>query len=165
MMGLTAMGLRMLGRVVIIVGGVLNALQIIPKCALILPVMKNISVMDEGECVDVPKVVGIHTPNPFAMKKFIYPTTNKPNSIFIDGCLVDRLWLAKTNAAYCKNNNEYLNEPNKHSCQKICQDDENCVGVSYTNNGQFSNICYVCLNETLESNAYGFNFYKKPGTI
>ena len=78
-------------------------------------------------------------------------------------CNSDRLWLTDTEAAYCKGNHEYISEPNKLTCQSKCEEKSNCVGVSYANSGQFLNLCYICLDDTLVSNGYGLNFFRKPG--
>ena len=75
------------------------------------------------------------------------------------------LWLPESYYQYCSGSNVGATERDKIKCQKLCEQNINCVGISYTNNKKYDHVCYVCLNDTLSRDAYGFNFYRKPGIL
>ena len=73
------------------------------------------------------------------------------------------LWPPESYYHYCRVNKISYTQPDKIECQKLCEQNGNCVGISYTNNGKDTHICYVCLDDTLSNSNAGFNFYRKPG--
>ena len=77
--------------------------------------------------------------------------------------LIGLLWPSETNGKYCKANKVRQTESDKMECQKLCEWNANCVGISYTNGEQYNDVCYVCLDDNLESTCCGFNFYRRPG--
>ena len=78
--------------------------------------------------------------------------------------LLGQLWASESNNKYCTNKVRHT-EPNKLGCQGLCEQNANCVGISYTNSGSYTDICYVCFSDTLTSDIDGFNFYRRPGIV
>jgi len=74
----------------------------------------------------------------------------------------EQLWASESNNKYCRANRVRHTEPNRLGCQRLCEQNANCVGISYTNSGSYTDICYVCLSDTLTSDTHGFNFYRRP---
>ena len=56
-------------------------------------------------------------------------------------CL-EGLWLAEAYGKYCDDNKMAYIEPDKMKCQKRCEQDANCIGISYTDNDTFDFLCY-----------------------
>ena len=54
-------------------------------------------------------------------------------------------------------------EPDRGECQKLCEQNTDCVGISYTNSDLYNDVCYICLADILTSDYDGFSFYRKPG--
>lgn len=77
--------------------------------------------------------------------------------------LIGQPWPPETSDKYCDSNNILLTEPNKIKCQYLCEWEENCVGISYSDREGFDDVCYVCLDDNLTSDTHGFNFYRRPG--
>ena len=52
-------------------------------------------------------------------------------------------------------------------CQSVCLASPSCVGISYSYRTAMANSCFLCkdLPSSLQSNSYGFSFYRKPGKI
>ena len=52
-------------------------------------------------------------------------------------------------------------------CQSACLTSPSCVGISYSYRAGMANSCFLCkdIPPSLESNSYGFSFYRKPGKI
>ena len=48
-------------------------------------------------------------------------------------------------------------------CQALCLQTSNCVGISYSYRAGMMNSCFICKNDVLDQNDYGFAFYRKPG--
>ena len=48
-------------------------------------------------------------------------------------------------------------------CQDICLENPLCVGISYSYRAGMMNSCFICKNDVLDQNDYGFAFYRKPG--
>ena len=48
-------------------------------------------------------------------------------------------------------------------CQAVCLQTSNCVGISYSYRAGMMNSCFICKNEALDQNTYGFAFYRMPG--
>jgi len=102
----------------------------------------------------------------------LYSYTNKPYLeyakymlVLTDFGLLEQLWASESNNKYCSANKVRHTEPNRLGCQRLCEQNANCVGISYTNSGSYTDICYVCLSDTLTSDTYGFNFYRRPGIV
>ena len=72
-------------------------------------------------------------------------------------------WISERSKAYCGYNSTRLIEPNKLKCQNMCEARPDCIGVSNANDGPYANLCYICLDDNLLLDKYGFNFYRKPG--
>ena len=53
----------------------------------------------------------------------------------------------------------------KLECQSLCSKTPYCVGISYSYRAGMTNSCFVCKNDALETNSYGFGFYRMPGEI
>ena len=85
--------------------------------------------------------------------------------VFTDFGLLEQLWASESNNKYCNANKVRHTEPNKLGCQWLCEQNVNCVGISYTNGERYTDICYVCLNDSLTSDTHGFNFYRRPGIL
>ena len=48
-------------------------------------------------------------------------------------------------------------------CQALCLQTSNCVGISYSYRAGMMNSCFICKNDVLDQNYYGFAFYRMPG--
>ena len=84
--------------------------------------------------------------------------------VFTDFELLEQLWASESNNKYCAANKVSHIEPNKLGCQGFCEQNADCVGISYSTTS-YTDICYVCLSDTLTSDTYGFNFYRRPGIV
>ena len=73
------------------------------------------------------------------------------------------IWDLERENVYCGYNNTMSIEPNKRECQRLCEQNPYCIGFSNANDGQNAHLCYMCLDDKLKSDNYGFNFYRKPG--
>ena len=64
---------------------------------------------------------------------------------------------------YCPNNRRTITKE-QLSCQQSCEDDLNCVGISFSNadNESTSKLCYICIDDNLTTGANNFAFYPKP---
>ena len=52
------------------------------------------------------------------------------------------------------------------SCQKQCQLDGKCIGISYSQDPVFKDWCLICHDDILTAApGFGFGFYRKPGNI
>ena len=52
------------------------------------------------------------------------------------------------------------------SCQRQCETESDCIGISYSLNSGFSDWCYVCTSDDLVQDilvTLPFGFYRKPG--
>ena len=74
-----------------------------------------------------------------------------------------RLWNAEGTNMYCPNNRRTITKE-QLSCQQSCEDDLNCVGISFSNadNESTSKLCYICIDDNLTTGANNFAFYPKP---
>ena len=59
--------------------------------------------------------------------------------------LIGQPWPPEVNDKYCNSNNVYHTEPDRIECQDLCEWEENCVGISFTDREGFDDVCYVCL--------------------
>ena len=50
-------------------------------------------------------------------------------------------------------------------CQTLCSKTPYCVGISYSYREGMTHSCFICKNDALETNSYGFGFYRMPGKI
>ena len=50
-------------------------------------------------------------------------------------------------------------------CQNLCLKTPYCVGISYSYSAGMTDSCFVCKNDALETNSYGFGFYRMPGKM
>ena len=50
-------------------------------------------------------------------------------------------------------------------CQSVCSKTPYCVGISYSYRSGMDHSCFICKNDALETNSYGFGFYRMPGKI
>lgn len=50
-------------------------------------------------------------------------------------------------------------------CQSLCSKTPYCVGISYSYREGMTHSCFFCKNDVLETNSYGFGFYRMPGKI
>ena len=50
-------------------------------------------------------------------------------------------------------------------CQSLCLKTPYCVGISYSYRAGMTHSCFFCKNDALETNSYGFGFYRMPGKI
>ena len=73
------------------------------------------------------------------------------------------MWLLEAYARTCDGNNIKHIEPDRLECQKLCELNTDCVGISYTNSELYQDVCYVCLDDILTSDNDGFDFYRKEG--
>ena len=73
------------------------------------------------------------------------------------------MWLLEAYARTCDGNNIKHTEPDRLECQKLCELNADCVGISYTNSELYQDVCYVCLDDILTSDNDGFDFYRKEG--
>ena len=73
------------------------------------------------------------------------------------------VWGVEYKNAYCGFSNVRKIEPNKIECQKLCEVSQSCIGVSHATDGPHANLCYICFDDKMLSDSYGFNFYRKPG--
>ena len=48
-------------------------------------------------------------------------------------------------------------------CQDLCLKNPSCVGISYSYRAGMMNSCFICKNDALDQNDYGFAFYRMPG--
>ena len=76
---------------------------------------------------------------------------------------LEGMWLAKVYGKYCDDNKMAYIDPDKMKCQRRCEQDANCIGISYTYNDTFDFLCYLCFEDSLWDDRFGFNFYRKPG--
>ena len=51
---------------------------------------------------------------------------------------------------------------NQMQCQEKCKADNDCVGISYTYNSDYTQYCEVCRNDDLQRSKQGFGFYRRP---
>ena len=70
---------------------------------------------------------------------------------------------------YCPDNRGKYNDwgdlvTDQESCQKQCELDNECIGISYGSVDRvFTNWCFICMSDNLEYFGYQFAFYRKPG--
>ena len=77
-----------------------------------------------------------------------------------------RLWPMSAKDKTCKYREALYTHitTNKLACQTLCEQNENCVGVSYSYKQGFHHMCFVCLDDVFDNaNEPGVNFYKRPG--
>ena len=74
------------------------------------------------------------------------------------------MWNVAIKNVHCPNRQFHF-EPDKLVCQKLCEQNENCIGVSHTDNElyEFTSVCFVCLDDSVVPNDYDFKLYRKPG--
>ena len=88
-----------------------------------------------------------------------------PMSHFI---LDHELWEEEVSDHYCSNHKGCSNCGdglvfNQVSCQKKCELDKECVGISYSYTRGFTNWCFICVRENLTPYGNKFGFYRRKG--
>ena len=71
------------------------------------------------------------------------------------------LWSLQSSNVYCHNHKRLIVE-NQKECQDKCEDDEECVGISYGYNEMKWDLCYACKDDGLSKAKRGYGFYRKP---
>ena len=71
------------------------------------------------------------------------------------------LWSLESSNVYCHNHNRLI-VANQKECQDKCEDDEECVGISYGYNEMKWELCYACKDDGLSKANRGYGFYRKP---
>ena len=46
-------------------------------------------------------------------------------------------------------------------CQYLCMKFPSCIGFSYSYSSGMINTCFICKDDALSTNSYGFAFYRK----
>ena len=86
----------------------------------------------------------------------------KRNSVLITIYCIE-LWQVETNDKVCTSNNVRHIEPDQYECQRHCENNADCVGISYSNAENYRHLCFVCFDDILIANDHGLNFYRHPG--
>ena len=73
------------------------------------------------------------------------------------------MWPPESYDENCNGNNLKYTQPDRLECQKLCELNADCVGISYTSSEMHQAVCYVCLDDILTSDNDGFDFYRKEG--
>ena len=60
---------------------------------------------------------------------------------------------------YCPNNNRLIAQT-QFECQSLCEQVEECVGISYSEVN--SDLCYTCKDDDISSANNDFGFYRRP---
>ena len=53
----------------------------------------------------------------------------------------------------------------QESCQKQCEADSKCVGISYSSVSALTSWCYICTHDILVRDYQIFGFFRKPGPV
>ena len=53
----------------------------------------------------------------------------------------------------------------QQECQLNCVNDCECVGIVYSYEGGYADICYICEDDNLLATGNGFGFYRRPGNV
>ena len=93
------------------------------------------------------------------------------NTIFASYFIImseEGAWKREVDNKWCRT--EYGNDwsasiSSQVECQELCLKTPFCVGISYSYRAGMTHSCFFCKNDALETNSYGFGFYRMPGKI
>ena len=74
--------------------------------------------------------------------------------------LIGALWPEEVPDMFCLNSDSSCKADTLFACQALCATDSNCVGIAWSTT---SSGCYLCNDDTLDSNEWNYGFYRKPG--
>ena len=74
------------------------------------------------------------------------------------------LWPEEVEDKYCDN---YMkpatnDTENQQTCQELCEENNACIGMSYSYKESQTNWCYICLDDNLSTATDNVAFYRKP---
>ena len=77
-------------------------------------------------------------------------------------------WDKTVEDKYCLHSDSHRNVSNQEECQSLCMnlgyDRTFCVGIAYSYKPSYRQYCYLCRNDVLSSNEYGYAFYRRKGS-
>ena len=70
------------------------------------------------------------------------------------------LWTKEISNKYCKSNIYDGKVYGQLACQKLCEADSGCVGVTWTQ--AVSSGCFICQDDMLSNSGNDYGFYRRP---
>ena len=93
---------------------------------------------------------------------------SKISLVWFHFIIAPNIWPEEAADQYCPDNRgKYSNWGNlvtdQESCQKQCELDNECIGISYSHDSVFTDWCFICISDKLKAFGHQFGFYRKTG--